>query len=323
MREQYWLDGMMGLIVGDALGLPVQFSRPDDIALRPEGPVTGMEGYGAFHMPAGSWSDDGSMALCALESINRLGRVEPADIAENFVKWMFDGAFTQYGMAYDMGNTCSRAIRHFALFHDPDTCGITGEHANGNGALMRILPVCLYAYARQKADDAYSDEDAIRDVRSVAALTHNHMRSHVACGLYFFMVRAILDYKGEMSLADCLQLGVDQGRLFYEEEPKNLHHIAHYQRLFDLATLRVTPDTELEFSGYVVRAFEAAVWGLLQEDSLEKTLLNIVNHGDDSDTVGAIAGGLAGLYYGYEAIPKDWLAAIRAREYVEDLALDR
>ena len=64
---------------------------------------------------------------------------------------------------------------------------------------------------------------------------------------------------------------------------------------------------------------EAAVWSLLNTDSFELGLLVAVNLGDDTDTVGAIAGGLAGLYYGYDAIPEEWLAAIKRREWIEEM----
>lgn len=150
MKKNIWLDGMMGLVVGDALGVPVQFLSRDEIKNRPEGLVTGMEAGGVYNMPEGTWSDDSSMALATLASIIEKKEADPADIMMRFVKWQLKGEYTPFGEAFDQGNTCSSAIYKFAKVPDIKTCGSTGEYANGNGALMRILPACLYYYDRQK-----------------------------------------------------------------------------------------------------------------------------------------------------------------------------
>ena len=320
MRNNYWLNGMMGVIVGDALGLPVQFMYPDEIKGRPQGPVTGMEGYGCFDMPAGSWSDDSSMALAALDSINVKGGIDAADIMENFVKWFNDGEYTPAGITFDVGNTCMKAVTSFAKKHDVTTCGATGEYANGNGALMRIMPVCLYAYDQQK-NDGWSDKQVIEQVHQVAALTHNHLRSNMACGLYYFMVREIIDCKSEKSFEQCLQDGLDNGFRFYGADIANLVEMSHYGRLFHLDELKAVPESEIRFSGYVVHSLEAAVWCLIQTDSFADGLLKVVNYGDDSDTVGAIAGGLAGLYYGYEGISREWIEVIKRKDWIEEMVL--
>lgn len=150
------LDGMMGLVVGDALGCPVQFLDREE--LRERGAVTEMEGYGTYNMPPGTWTDDSSMALATLASINERNGIDLRDIMERFLDWEFHGAYTPFGEAFDEGNTCSNAIYKYRDSHDLATCGETGEYSNGNGALMRILPVCLYFI--QKED--ISDADALR-----------------------------------------------------------------------------------------------------------------------------------------------------------------
>jgi len=319
MREKYWLDGMMGLVVGDALGLPVQFRWADEIANRPEGPVKGMEGHGTFDMPAGSWSDDSSMALATLDSINELGKLDAGDVMINFIKWLCKNEYTPTGMAYDNGNTCTKAIYNFMSSPNVNTCGITGEYANGNGSLMRIMPVCLYAYEKSKNNKKYSDKDAINDVHKIGSLTHNHLRSNMGCGFYYFMTKAILDNKDRMTLQKCLQLGIDEGCKFYGNDISNIVNLAHYGRIFHLNELKNLPNESLNYSGYVVESLEAAIYCLINTDSLEECLLKVVNNGNDSDTVAAIAGGLAGLYYGYESIPAEWLDAIIKREWIEQM----
>ena len=312
MERNIWLDGMMGVIVGDALGCPVQFMSRDEIAERPEGPVTGMESGGVYRMPEGTWTDDSSMALATLDSIVDLGKVDPEDIMESFVDWYEEGEYTPFGEAFDMGNTCSIAIETFERDRDPMTCGGLSERSNGNGSLMRIMPVCLYAYAKK-----LPVKEAIKTVHEIGGLTHNHLRAKIACGLYYFCVKAILDQEG--TLMERLQKGLDEGFFFYEKDIRNMVELAYYGRLQNLQEFAKVPESKIKSTGYVVDSIEAAVWSLIRTDSFKEALLTAVNLGDDSDTVGAIAGGLAALYYGYDGIPLEWLAVIKRRDWIEEL----
>jgi ADP-ribosylglycohydrolase len=317
--KNIWLDGMMGLVVGDALGVPVQFLTREEIWNRECGPVTGMESGGVYDMPEGTWSDDSSMALATLASLLDKRKVDLGDIMMRFVKWEIKGEYTPFGEAFDEGNTCSDAIYKFIAHPDVNTCGKTGEHANGNGALMRILPACLYYYERQKKV-CTSEDEAIYGIHAISGLTHNHLRGQMCCGIYYFMAKHILDNGGKSrSLQQLLQEGINEGLKFYGRDIRNLTEMAYLGRLFDLNELKDTSEEKIIPSGYVVESLEAAVWCLITTNSLKDCLLKAVNLGDDTDTVAAIAGGLAGLYYGYEAIPKEWLAVIKRREWIEDL----
>lgn len=308
MTRNIWLDGLLGLAIGDALGCPVQFRSRDEIKRR--GKVTGMEGYGTYNMPPGTWTDDTSMALAALDSIITTGGVDPDDIMKNFVAWEFDGEYTPFGEAFDEGNTCSSAIWNYHAGTDWQNCGRTGEHANGNGALMRILPVILY-YLDPVRSDKVSDDAAIEGVHRVSALTHNHTRSKMACGFYYFMAKEIIGRTADVSLKECLQRGIDVAVRFYQDDPAAQEEMRHFERILSLEAFEKIPEKRIKSSGYVIDSLEAAVWCLIRTDSFQACLLDAVNLGDDSDTVGAIAGGLAGLYYGSESIPADWLDVLK------------
>ena len=177
---------------------------------------------------------------------------------------------------------------------------------------MRIMPACLFCVDKQLNDD-----DAIRIIHQVASLTHAHIRSNIACGLYYFMVKAILENDG--TLLDRLQTGLNHGFSFYKKFLVDQKNVGYYDRLKNLTVFAGTPEDAIKSSGYVVDTLEAAVWSLLNTNSFDSALLLAVNLGDDSDTVAAIAGGLAGLFYGYDAIPKDWLQAIQKRDMIETL----
>ncbi|MCR5675353.1 MAG: ADP-ribosylglycohydrolase family protein [Lachnospiraceae bacterium] len=318
MREErnIRLDGIMGVVTGDALGCPVQFKDREEIRGREQGPVTGMEGHGTYDMPVGTWTDDSSMTLALLDSIREKNDIDPDDIMRRFVDWYERGAYTPFGRPFDMGTTCSIAIESFERGADVFTCGGTGERSNGNGSLMRIMPVCLYAYEKVRAGE-FTVDAAVRAVHLVSGLTHNHLRSKLACGLYFFMVSAIPD--GDGSLRNRLRNGLDAGFAYYSRDIANRTELTYYDRLRDLNTFSGLPETEIRSGGYVVESLEAAVWSLLLTDTYEDALLCAVNLGDDTDSVAAIAGGPAGLFYGYDAIPADWLSVIRRREWIEEM----
>lgn len=307
-----WKAGIMGVVTGDALGCPVQFESRETVAKHP---VTGMRGYGTFNLPAGSWTDDSSLTLALLDSIKRTGVIDYTDIMENFVRWLDDGEFTPYGYSYDIGRGTMNAIRKYKHDRKPHKAGSYDERNNGNGSLMRIMPAVLYCI-----DNGLNDKDAIEIVHKVGSLTHAHIRANIACGLYFFMARAIL--KGEGSLTERLQTGLSQGFTFYETYLSDHENLEYYDRLRDLNGFATLPSEKIQGTGYVVDALEAAVWSLVTTDSFEGALLRAVNLGDDTDTVGAIAGGLAGLFYDYEAIPEDWLATLQRREWIEEMVSD-
>ena len=171
--SNYWVDGIIGLAVADALGSPVQFMKRQELRINP---ITEMEYCDIYKKPVGAWTDDTSMTLYMLDSIRTLGRVDAEDVMERFVSWVWEDAYTPTGEAFDEGNTCVYGINNFRKNHNVDSCGRTGEHANGNGSLMRTLPVCLY-YAEKTHLGEATMSQAIRDIHRLSALTHNHIRA--------------------------------------------------------------------------------------------------------------------------------------------------
>lgn len=321
MKTNIWLNGIMGLVVGDALGVPVQFMDREEIRNRPQGPVTGMEAGGVYQMPEGTWSDDSSMALATLVSLLEKKEADPVDIMQRFVKWDQEGEYTPFGRAFDQGNTCSNAIHKFMKESNIETCGATGERDNGNGALMRILPVCLYYYDRQKIV-CTSEDEAMEGIHRISGLTHNHLRSKICCGIYYFCVKSIIDGIRKTTvpaLEVLLQEGMNKGLEYYRQDIRNLTEMAHLKKLYHLSEFAGIPEDEIRTTGYVIDSFEAAIWCLITTDSYKECMLKAVNLGDDTDTVAAIAGGLAGLYYGYETIPQEWTVVIKRREWIEEL----
>lgn len=309
--DNIWKSGMYGLIIADAMGVPVEFTSREDRKLDP---VTDMRGYGTYSQPEGTWSDDSSMAIATLVSIRDNGKIDYKDIMDRFHDWCMNGAYTPFDEVFDIGIATSRAIMKYSTGAGPLQSGGETEWDNGNGSLMRILPVCLYIFEQQK-DMKLSDDEAIDIIHNCSALTHAHLRSKIACGIYYFLVKAILDESGE--IIERLQHGVDNAFRYYGESANS--ELDNFNRLISLSEFKDTPENQIKSTGYVVYTLEAAIWCLVNTSSYEEVILKAVNLGDDTDTVAAITGGLAGLYYGYDNIPHKWRSKLQKREWIESL----
>ena len=305
---------MIGHAVGDALGVPVEFRSRNYLDANP---ISDMVGYGSYNVPKGSWSDDTSMSLCALEAISET-KVDLKRTMHNFYRWLYLGEFTPSGKPFDVGHTCRVAIDSYVSgYATYDNCGEKDEYSNGNGSLMRIHPFTLYlAYKKQNPMSLSSMELIGR----ASALTHAHARSKVACVIYSFILLALIENPSKESV----KLALDNAASFYTQYGSGLGYYSHecdemdlYKRLFD--GIEKLPRESISSDGYVVHTLEAAVWCLLTTDSYRECVLKAVNLGNDSDTTAAVAGGLAGALYGYNAIPSEWRNTLLRRAYIEEL----
>jgi len=304
INEEKIVGGILGVVTGDALGLPVQFLSRDEVQSRP---VARMQGGGAFNTPAGTWSDDSSLTLCLTASLVEKG-YDLTDIAQRFVRWFRDGYCTPWGYAFDIGNATRAAMRNLLQGVAPLQAGPAGENSNGNGSLMRILPAALY-FAH------LPDRELIQRISEVAKITHGHPRSQLGCSLYALYVKELLAGANPEAAYDNLR--VKAQTVFAGSELER--ELAHYQRATS-GCLQGLPKDEIRSTGYVVDTLEAALWCLLTTGGFQEAVLKAVNLGLDTDTVGAVAGGLAGVCYGLEGIPAEWLAAIIGHDWILALA---
>ena len=179
---------------------------------------------------------------------------------------------------------------------------------------MRILPVAVYLYGIYGKD---FDERAMSVIHEVSALTHAHPRSLVGCGIYSLIAVQLLEGK---TILEAVQIGLSNAEKYYNDS-NFADEFEKYSRLWqeDFSTL---PEEEIKSTGYVVDTLEASLWCLLNTKDYKSLVLKAVNLGDDTDTVAAVAGGLAGIYYGLEEIPEEWLLKLQSREYLEEIAGD-
>ena len=305
MKRNHVLDGLLGACVGDALGVPVEFTPR---AALEASPVTDMLGMRTPHYQVtGTWSDDSSLMFCLAESLCH--GFDLRDIADRICRWYHENYWTPHGNVFDVGGTTRMAILRLRQGVEPTKAGATGENDNGNGSLMRILPL---AYYLQKIHDA---EARVMCVHDVSAITHAHPRSKIACSIYIQVALNLLDGATPRAAYQQMQATIP---VFYRNSPHQ-HELSAFQRLL-AQDISAVAKNDIRSSGYVVHTLEASLWCLLNYASYQDTVLAAVNLGDDTDTTGAVAGGLAGIYYGVEAIPESWKARLARKDEIVDLA---
>lgn len=264
-------DAVYGTAVGDALGVPFEFGW------RGEFECVDMVGYGTHDKPAGTWSDDTSMLIATCDSIRaKRGRVDIDDMRARYISWMEKGRYTPDGQVFDIGTTVSTALI--------EGTGCKSEKSNGNGSLMRIVPLAF-----TEATDA--------EIAAVSAITHAHLISVTACIMYVHIARSLLS---GVALDEAI------GRHAIACEP--------FGRIRNIASV---PEEQIESSGYVIHTLEASLWCLLNTSSYRECVLKAVNLGRDSDTTACVAGALAGIIYGFDAIPSEWIDRLRAKEKID------
>lgn len=252
-------DAFFGFVVGDALGVPYEF--------KPRGGFicTDMVGEGSHCMPKGTWSDDTSTVLATMQAIiNDKGKIKVRNIRNEIFSWLTEAKYTPYGKVFDVGVTTQRILYNDKMFSDYN------EDNNGNGALMRMLPLAFVKHDKM-------------DILDVAHLTHNHFISDKCCLEYI----DILDHNGKFSIA--------------------------------LASIAGLPIEKIKSSGYVIDTFEAVIWCITNTNNYRDAVLKAVNLGKDTDTIAALVGSIAGLRYGYEDIPVEWINALARKDYLEEM----
>ena len=296
-------NGLIGLAVGDALGVPVEFMDRHTYA-----PVTKMQGYGTHNQPPGTWSDDSSMAFCTAESL--INGYDLIDMKGKFCEWYYDGFWTHnHKLPFDIGITTARVLLSIKMGNSQGVSGERSEFSNGNGSLMRILPVAFYTMGLPLAEK-------FRMVEEISAITHAHIRSQIACAIYVEMAQQLMVGKTPQEAYEAMK-PVIMAHYFNEQ---NHEELAVFSRVLidDLSKLEID---EIKSSGYVIDTLEASIWCLLTTDSFSDAVLKAVNLGEDTDTVGAVTGGLAGIHYGAEAIPQDWLQQLARYGDIVDLSM--
>lgn len=286
------IGALLGLAVGDAIGTTLEFTQRDRVE-----PVAEMVGGGPFELLPGQWTDDTSMALCLADSLIEAKGFDAGDLAARFVRWWRHGENSATGACFDIGVTTQRALLRFERSGDPFS-GDTSRDSAGNGSLMRLAPIALFAHT--DADNAASL--AAQQSRT----THAAPQCLDACAVFARMLVAAIGGEPKEAVLERAATAADPD-------------LAGIRRL----AWRKKGRPDISSSGYVVDTLEAALWAVDRSKSFRDAIVLAANLGGDADTVAAVTGQLAGALWGAAAILEDWLQFLwwqpRLRERAETL----
>ncbi|MFL1463067.1 ADP-ribosylglycohydrolase family protein [Roseococcus sp. DSY-14] len=279
----------LGLAVGDALGTTVEFRQRGTFA-----PVTDMVGGGPFRLQPGQWTDDTSLALCLAESLLHDPALDPADFMTRCLRWYRHGENSSTGTCFDIGAATRAALARFEATGDP-MAGDPSPNAAGNGSVMRLAPVAVRHWRTPRLAEAVAERQSACTHATPVAVSGCALLSEVLCGLLAGRGAAALTPRGAKGW------------------PPRIRAIAG-------GKWRGLPVGAISSSGYVVHTLEAAMWAVDGAKDFREAVLRAVNLGDDADTVGAVAGMVAGAQWGLSGIPPEWRERLHDAARLQGLA---
>jgi ADP-ribosylglycohydrolase len=291
--------GLLGLLIGDALGVPYEFNPPQNLPPPNQLEFTPPPQFHRSHagVPPGTWSDDGAQALALLASLLEFNELNLDDLGRRLLAWYQQGYLAVDGRVFDVGIQTRRALRAIAAGIPAAQAGPADEYANGNGSLMRALPLALW--------ERGPDSALVHKAHQQSLPTHGHLRAQVCCALYCLWARRTLEGAAQPWPAAVAAL-----RAIYAPNSPELNELETY----------VWPDASPQGggSGYVVDCLHSAR-GAVQAGSFEQVVKAAVALGHDTDTTACVAGGIAGLREGVGAIPQRWRDQLRGKELLQPL----
>lgn len=300
---------LFGLVIGDALGVPVEFIKRDVLSQDPVKDFQtykGPEGYKGHNQPPSTFSDDSSLTFCLAESL--CNGYDVNDIGKRFVKYFFDGYWTAGGQVFGVGKSTEDSITRLRDGVPPAQSGNYDESCSGNGSLMRILPLLFYIRD-------FEIEKRYEINREVASITHGSMQTILPCFYYLEFALELLNGSGKQKAYANVAKTVSKFIAGLSLSPQDDEVLAPLLR----EDITQRSMESIQTTHQAVLTIQAAMYCFMKTDNYCDAVLMAVNMGDDTDTTAAVTGGLAGLYYGINAIPDKWKASVQRSSDISDL----
>lgn len=299
------ISGMLGFALGDAMGVPLEFTDRKSTNF-----VCDMIGFGSHNVPEGTWSDDTSLMLATIDSIVKNDSISYNDIMNRFTSWLINAEYSADGTVFDIGKTTSNALRKYSsLKIEPTECGDSDLLSNGNGSLMRILPIVFYVNSLN-----LNDYEKTKIINDSSSLTHSHEISKMGCKIYSDFIEGL--FSNDFDKVKAYDYIRNKDYLKYYSE----NTVKVYERILK-KNISEFDVNDIQSSGYIVHSLEAALWSLLTTDSFYYSVIKAVNLGGDTDTVGAITGSLSGIVYCFNTFPEKWFENLKKKDYIIDLSI--
>lgn len=292
--------GLLGLLIGDAVGVPYEFHPPQALPPLDQIDMTPPRGFAHAHVgvPPGTWSDDGAQALILLDSLLANDGLDLHHFADGLRRWLHQGFYAVNRSVFDVGAQTSTAINRLVSGASPELSGPATESHNGNGSLMRVLPLALW----HRGDDA----DLVTLAMRQSLPTHGHPRSQACCALYCLWARGAL--RGQ---AEAWDWAVARLRAVAPQTDLDAAEVALVTAPENTATIRG--------SGYVLDTLWSARASVLAGEDYASCVRAAIALGHDTDTTACVAGGIAGIIHGAAGIPTEWRDGLRGWDLVQPL----
>lgn len=291
--EKAILGGIYGAIIGDAVGVPYEFIPPNSIPDWDEIDIIPPAGFTRAwpQIKPGTYSDDGAQLLHVANNIAN-NKLTAHDLHDSLVSWYKTGEFAVDNRVFDIGGQTIAALS-MSVEEVVKSFG-KNKHCNGNGSLMRTLPV---SFIRNR-------HDIIPLSIELSKATHPHPWSLVCCVVYNLIAR---DLVTGISLDDAIANSWHEAR---EYVPMELVDVVYDVENYAAASVG---------SGFVVNSLWSAIDAVQQSSTYEEAVKNAIKFGNDTDTTACIAGGLAGIIYGFENLPTKWVVGLRNRSQINEV----
>lgn len=300
---------IIGMAVGDAVGVPYEFIKKDKMTIKP---CTDMVGYGTHFQPAGTWSDDTSMALCIVDSL--CNGLNYTNIAKKFSEWLTDNLWTPHGEVFDFGFATRNAINKFLMGDvHPTECGGITLNSNGNGSVMRTLALVPYV-------EDFNPDIRYHVISNVSSITHAHWISKYSC--YLVCEFAISLRKGktkDVAWTEAKDALIKVLLTDISFEQNTMEAFNEFFGVFMTDDIYKLTDNDFSGSGFARDTAVTSIWCILTTNSYKEAVLKAVNYGNDTDTTGCVTGGLGGVLYGIDGIPVEWVDVLVRKNDIFEL----
>ena len=292
-----------GFLIGYAVGVPYEFYPSEKLKRLETIDMIPPKRFNRSHkeVKPGTWSDDGAQMLCMLASLMECRNFNINNLAKKLLAWYEKGYMAVNQKVFDVGMQTEKSLLEYSKTKNPLTSGMIVRNGRGNGSLMRVLPLALHG--------EYTDEKLVEFAHNQSLVTHGDIVPQVCCAFYCLWVREVM--KGN-DIKESFEKTADSLSKIYENQEEYLYYLQERFRPTDY-------NIKGKGTGYVLDTLRSVRDVLFEHDNYKDVIVNSVLLGNDTDTVAAIAGGIAGLHYGYESIPEDWLVLLKGKNIVEKL----
>lgn len=296
------LGGLWGLLIGDATGVSYEFNPPEKLPPFEQIEMIPPKGFDKTYkdIPFGTYSDDGAQFLCVLESFLECKKLDIKNLADKLLDWWSWGHLAVDNNVFDVGGQTMQSLMKYSSGTSPYESGFTIKKGQGNGSLMRVLAIPLLNYG--------SDEDLVEDAHTQSLITHGHINNQICCALYSLIIRYIL--KGN-NFDQAYEISVSKLKEIYKHDKEYLDRLIN----------DILPEDAVEESGtgYVIDCLNSSFKAIRESNSYEDAIKRAIAFGNDTDTTAAVTGGIAGVLYGFEDIPRRWFEILRGKKEVYEL----